>query len=182
MVVAESLPHRDVRIRRFAVPVAVVLLAATALRIPPPSLPAYLYFVAVCLVLAVIDLGRRRLPNLIVLPSYAVVTALLAASSLWRHDFWSLARAGLGGVLLLVFFLVLATVQPSGMGLGDVKLAGLIGLALGYLSWTALLVGCFAGIVLGGVGGLVLAVSGRRKARIPYGPFLIVGALVGVLV
>ncbi|QUQ65871.1 prepilin peptidase [Kutzneria sp. CA-103260] len=181
MVVAESLPDRNVRIRRFAVPAAVVLLAATAVRIPPPSLPAYLYFVLAGVVLAVIDLERRRLPNLIVLPSYPVVAALLAASSLWRHDFWPLARAGIGGVLLLVFFLVLATAQPSAMGLGDVKLAGLIGLALGYLSWSALLFGCFAGVLLGGIAGVALTVRGRRKATIPYGPFLIAGALLGVL-
>ncbi|MFI9383209.1 prepilin peptidase [Kutzneria sp. NPDC052558] len=179
MVVAESPP--DVRIRRFAVPVAVVLLALTVVRIPPSSLPAYLYFVAVGVALAVIDLERRRLPNLVVLPSYAVVAALLAVSSLWRHDFWPLARAGVGAVLLLVFFLVLATVQPSGLGLGDVKLAGLVGIALGYLSWSALLFGCFTGILLGGVAGLALTIRGRRKATIAYGPFLIAGALVGML-
>lgn len=181
MVVAGSLPDRDVRIRWFAAPVAVVVLAATALRIEPPSLPAYLYFVAVGVVLAVIDLESRRLPNVIVLPSYLVVAALLAVSSLWRHDFWPLARAGVGGALLLVFFLVLATAQPGGLGGGDVKLAGLIGLALGYLSWSALLVGCFAGILLGGLAGLVLAARGRRRAPIAYGPFLIAGALLGVL-
>lgn len=181
MVVAGPVPDRNVRIRRIAVAAGVVLLAATALRVAPPSLPAYLYFVAVVVLLAVIDLERRRLPNLIVLPSYVVVAALLALSSLWQHDFWPLARAGIGGALLLVFFLVLATVQPSGLGMGDVKLAGLIGLALGYLSWTALLFGCFAGILLGGIAGLVFAARGRRKVSIPYGPFLIMGALMGVL-
>jgi leader peptidase (prepilin peptidase)/N-methyltransferase len=179
MVVTE--PDRNVRIRRFAVLAAVVLLALTAVRIAPPSLPAYLYFVAVVVLLAAIDLEQRRLPNLIVLPSYAVLAALLALSSLWRHDFWPLARAGIGGALLLVFFLVLATAQPSGMGMGDVKLAGLIGLALGYLSWTALLFGCFAGILLAGIVGLVLTARGRRQATMPYGPFLIAGALVAVL-
>ncbi|WP_232241560.1 prepilin peptidase [Kutzneria sp. 744] len=183
-MVIGSLPKPDmsVRLRWIAAPVGVLLLVATALRIPMPSLPAYLYFTAVAVLLAVIDIELRRLPNLIVLPSYAVVAALLAGSSLWRGEYWPLARAGLGGVLLIVFFLVLATAQPAGIGLGDVKLAGLIGIALGYLSWTALLVGAFAGILLGGIAALVLAARGRgRDVSLPYGPFLIAGALLGVL-
>jgi leader peptidase (prepilin peptidase)/N-methyltransferase len=183
-MVVGSWPNRDVsaRLRWIAAPVGVLLLVATALRVPTPSLPAYLYFVAVAVVLAVVDIEQRRLPNLIVLPSYAVVAALLAGASLWRHDFWPLARAGIGGALLIVFFLVLATAQPAGLGLGDVKLAGLIGLALGYLSFTALLVGAFAGILLGGIAALALAARGRgRDASLPYGPFLIAGALLGIL-
>ena len=92
-----------------------------------------------------------------------------------------MARAGIGGALLFVFFTVLATAHPAGMGFGDVKLAGLIGLVLGYLSWPALLLGCFAGFLLGGVAGLALIRRGRDTV-IPYGPFLIAGALLGILV
>ncbi|GAA3440479.1 prepilin peptidase [Kutzneria kofuensis] len=184
-LIGRSLPNRDVRVRPRAVivPVTGLLFAATALRIEAPSLPAYLYFVAVCVALAVIDLAARRLPNAIVLPSYPVIAVLLTASSLWRHDFWPLAWAGIGGALLLVFFTVLATAQPASMGFGDVKLAGLIGLALGYLSWTALLVGAFAGVLLGGIAAVVLIARGRgRDATFPFGPFLIAGALLGMLV
>ena len=180
-MVVRFLADRGMRVRRIAVPVAVALLAVTALRIQPPLLPAYLYFVLAAVVLAVIDIESRRLPNVIVLPSYVVVAVLLTASSLWRHDFWPLARAGIGGALLFVFFTVLATAHPAGMGFGDVKLAGLIGLVLGYLSWSALLFGCFAGFLLGGVAGLALIRRGRNTV-IPYGPFLIAGALLGILV
>ena len=174
------LPGRDmsVRLRWTAALLTVALLVATALRLEMPLLPAYLYFVVVAAVLAVIDIEQRRLPNMIVLPSYAVVVAYLA----WVSPGWPLARAGIGGALLMVFFLVLATAQPAGIGLGDVKLAGLIGIVLGYLSWTALLIGAFAGILLGGIGGLVLIARGRgRDASLPYGPFLLAGALVGIL-
>jgi leader peptidase (prepilin peptidase)/N-methyltransferase len=181
-VVVRLLADRDMSVRWVAVPVAVALLAVTVLRIQPPLLPAYLYFVVIAVVLAVIDLESRRLPNVIVLPSYVVLAVLLTASSLWRHDFWPLARAGIGGALLFVFFMVLAAAQPAGMGFGDVKLAGLIGLALGYLSWSALLIGAFAGFLLGGIAGVVLLARGRsRDTTIPYGPFLIAGALLAIL-
>jgi leader peptidase (prepilin peptidase) / N-methyltransferase len=78
---------------------------------------------------------------------------------------------------------VLALVSPSGMGLGDVKLAPTLGLALGWLSWGAVAVGVFAGFLLGGLAGLaaILVLGLTRKSLLPFGPWLVTGAILGVL-
>lgn len=148
------------------------------------ALPAYLYFAAAGVALAVIDLDTRRLPNAIVLPSYPVLAVLLTGSALWQRDWWPLARAGIGALALLGFYLLLVLAYPKGMGWGDVKLAGLLGAALGYLSWAALIIGAFAGFFLGAVAGiaLILARGGTRKTAVPFGPFMIAGALLAVFV
>ncbi|MEQ0560148.1 prepilin peptidase [Amycolatopsis sp. NEAU-NG30] len=159
-----------------------VLFTLLALRFGLPDLPAFLYFGAIGIALALIDLDCRRLPDAIVLPSYPVLAALLTASAWWRDDWWSLARAGIGGAALFAFYLVLALVHPAGMGFGDVKLAGLLGGVLGYLSWTALLLGAFGGFLLGAVAGVVVLAAGKggRKTALPFGPFMIAGALLAI--
>ncbi|MDT4951643.1 MAG: leader peptidase (prepilin peptidase) / N-methyltransferase [Pseudonocardiales bacterium] len=148
------------------------------------ALPAYLYFAAAGLALAVIDLDHKRLPDKIVLPSYAVVAVLLTVASVATHDWWALARAGIGGAALFAFYFALAFAYPAGMGFGDVKLSGIIGGVLAYLSWTALLVGAFGGFLLGAaVGVAVMATKrGDRKTALPFGPFMIAGALIAIFV
>ncbi len=143
------------------------------------AIPALLAFTAVGIALGGIDLDVKRLPNVLVLPSYPVIGVLLAGAAAVRDDGWSLARAGLGALALFGFFFVMAVAYPKGMGFGDVKLAGLIGLVLGYLSWAALVVGAFAGFFLGAVVGVVVMASGTggRKTALPFGPFMVVGAL-----
>jgi leader peptidase (prepilin peptidase)/N-methyltransferase len=78
---------------------------------------------------------------------------------------------------------VLALARPDGMGFGDVKLAGVLGLYLGWLGWGALVVGAFGAFLLGGVFSLVLLAAGRvgRKSGIPFGPWMLAGAAVGTL-
>jgi leader peptidase (prepilin peptidase)/N-methyltransferase len=146
------------------------------------QLVAYLYFAAVSVALALIDLDVRRLPNAIVLPSYFVVGALFVAAAVVTGDVARLATALIGAAALGGLYLFLALVRPGAMGMGDVKLAGLIGLVLGWLGTPELLVGAFAGVGLGGVFavGLLLAGRGRRTAM-PYGPWLLAGAWVGIL-
>jgi leader peptidase (prepilin peptidase)/N-methyltransferase len=146
------------------------------------ALPAYLYLVAAGLALAFIDVDHRRLPNAIVLPSYIVVAVLLTIAAAVSHDWWALARAAISAVALFGFFAAIAFAYPAGMGFGDVKLAGVLGGLLGYLSWSALVVGAFAGFLLGAVGGVLLLALGRggRKTAVPFGPFMIVGALVAL--
>jgi leader peptidase (prepilin peptidase) / N-methyltransferase len=146
------------------------------------ALPAYLYFAAIGVALAFIDLDVKRLPNVIVLPSYPVLAALLAAAA-GVHGSWSpLSRALIGGAILFAFYFALAFAYPAGMGFGDVKLAGLIGGVLAYLSWRVLVVGAFGGFVLGALAGVAVLASGRggRKTALPFGPFMIAGALVAV--
>jgi len=146
------------------------------------AIPAYLYFAAMGLALAVIDVQWRRLPNAIVLPSYPIVAALLLLAAAIQGDWWRLARAGTAAAILLSFFFLLAVVSPAGMGLGDVKLAGIVGGVLGYVSWSAVVVGAFGGFVLGAVVGVavILAQRGNRKTAIPFGPFMIAGALLAL--
>jgi len=148
------------------------------------AIPAYLWFTAVGIALALIDLSVRRLPDALVLPSYPVIAVLLAASSWVRDDWWSLARAGIGGAVLFAFYLAVALVKPEAMGFGDVKLSGVVGGVLAYLSWSALVIGAFLGFLLGAVIGVVLIAGGRghRKTVVPYGPFMIAGALLALFV
>jgi leader peptidase (prepilin peptidase)/N-methyltransferase len=168
--------------------ITAVLFLAMALRLDQvdrlSALPAYLWFVAIGVALSAIDLSERRLPNAIVLPSYPVLAVLLAGSAAWEGDWWALARAGIGAAGLFGFFFLLAFIYPAGMGYGDVKLAGIIGGVLAYLSWPVLAIGAFAGFLLGAVVGVVLIATGRggRKTQIPFGPFMVAGALLGIFV
>ncbi len=166
--------------------VVAALFVGMALRLSAvgqlPALPAYLYFVGVGVALTLIDLDCKRLPNALVLPSYPVVLVLLAVAALGQHDGAAIVRALIGMAVLFGLYLVLALIYPAGMGFGDVKLAGVLGAVLGYLSYAVLLIGGFAGFFLGAVLGLVLIISrrGSRKSTIPFGPYMIGGALVAI--
>ncbi|MDP9417851.1 MAG: prepilin peptidase [Actinomycetota bacterium] len=146
------------------------------------ELPAFLYLAAISVALALIDLDVKRLPNAIVLPSYPVVALLLLLPAAVSGAWGDYLRALIGMVALFALYFVLALVYPAGMGFGDVKLAGVLGLCLGWLGWAELAVGGFAGFLLGGVIGAVLMVVGRatRKSQIPFGPFMLVGAFIAV--
>jgi leader peptidase (prepilin peptidase)/N-methyltransferase len=146
------------------------------------ELVAFLYLAAISVALALIDLDTHRLPNAIVLPSYAVGILLLGAAGILGNDLGALASAGTGMAALFAFYLVAALVYPGGMGFGDVKLAGVVGLFLGYLGWGPLLVGAFSAFLLGGLYALVLTLLHRagRKSGIPFGPWMLAGAWVGI--
>ncbi len=148
----------------------------------PGAIPAFLYLGAISIALTLIDLDTHRLPNAIVLPAYPVSIALLSIGSFATGDWISLARAAAGAGAMFAFYLALALIRPRGMGFGDVKLSGVLGLYLGWLGWDALAVGTFAAFLLGGVFSIVLLVSRRvgRRSGIPFGPWMIGGAAVGV--
>ena len=143
---------------------------------------AYLYLAAISIALTLIDLDTRRLPNAIVLPSYIVLAVLFTASCLFGMPWEALLRAAIGGAALFAFFWLLRAVRPGGMGGGDVKLAGVIGAALGFIGWGALIVGAFAAFFIGGFVGIGLMIVRRatRKTAIPFGPFMVVGAWIGI--
>jgi leader peptidase (prepilin peptidase)/N-methyltransferase len=147
------------------------------------ALVAYLYLAAISVALTLIDLDTHTLPNKIVLPAYAVGIALLGASALFAADYGRLLSAGVGMASLWLLYLAAALLYPGGMGLGDVKLAGVLGLFLGWLGWGSLFVGAFAAFILGGVFALVLLATKRvtRKGGIPFGPWMLAGAWVGIL-
>ncbi|GAB2694337.1 prepilin peptidase [Thalassiella azotivora] len=150
---------------------------------PSWHLPAFLYLAAVSVALALIDLDVHRLPNAIVLPSYVVGAVLLGVPSLLGGEPGQLVRTALGGVVLYAAYFALALAYPSGMGFGDVKLAGVLGGYLAWVGWPALAVGGFAAFLLGGLFSAVLVVLGRagRKTKVPFGPFMLAGAWVGLL-
>jgi leader peptidase (prepilin peptidase) / N-methyltransferase len=146
------------------------------------ALPAYLFFAAVGVALTAIDLDVKRLPNAIVYPTYAVLGALLAAASVAEGSVQPLLRAAVGAAGLFAFYLLLLLAYPDGMGAGDVKLAGVIGAALGFLSYPALAVGGFAAFLIGGLAGVALLVVRRAtgKTALPFGPFMFAGALLAI--
>ena len=164
-----------------------ILWALIALRLAAAGLgwavPAYLALAFICVVLAVIDARTRLLPNRITYPAFPVMLGLLLLASVGLGDLGRLARGLLAAVAVGAFFLALALISPRGMGLGDVKLAPTLGLALGWLSGGAVAFGVFAGFLLGGLAGLdAIAVAGlTRKSLLPFGPWLVTGALLGVL-
>jgi leader peptidase (prepilin peptidase) / N-methyltransferase len=126
---------------------------------------------AVLIVLSVIDFDSYRLPNRIVLPSAALVLAARLASTPEHWKAWIGASLG-----AFACFLVLALIYPAGLGMGDVKLALLLGAALGGAVLPALLVGALAA----GVAGVVVLARqglGARRRALPFGPFLAFGAI-----
>lgn len=147
------------------------------------ELPAFLYLAAVSIALAVIDLDVKRLPNVIVLPSYVVGGLLLLAPAV-AGGLWSeYLGTWFGALVLFVLYFALALIYPAGMGFGDVKLAGVLGLYLGWLGWGSVVVGAFFGFLSGAVVGVGLMIFGSagRKTKIPFGPFMLVGAWIAVL-
>jgi leader peptidase (prepilin peptidase)/N-methyltransferase len=150
---------------------------------PTWRLPAFAYLAALSIVLAVIDVDVKRLPYWLVAPSYPVGAVLLGIASVTEHDGSSAVRALIGAALLWTFYRLVHLAYPPGMAYGDVRLAGLLGLYLAWLGWDHLVVGAFLGFLVGGLGSAV-ALALRRvslKTQIPYGPYLLLGAWLGIL-
>lgn len=146
------------------------------------ALPAFLYLAAISIALTMIDLDTQTLPNRIVLPAVVVSTILLAMASAGTENWAAFISAIVGGGALFLFYFVIALVSPRGMGMGDVKLAAVLGIYLGWLGWGVLLVGAFAAFLLGGVFAIALLLAGRarRRTAIPFGPWMIAGAWLGI--
>jgi leader peptidase (prepilin peptidase)/N-methyltransferase len=163
-------------VRNVTVALAGLLSVLTGIRYGlDAETPLFIGFVCVLVAIARIDAQTRRIPNRIVLPTWGII--LLAHLAL-RPGHWVEWLVGSFGAGLLFFVLVL--VYPAGMGMGDAKLALLIGAALGYAALTALLLGTLAsGLVA--VALLLKEGSSARKRAIPLGPFLAAGAIVALL-
>ena len=142
------------------------------------------YVAVVCVALTVIDMRHRRLPNSMTYPAYGAIALGLVVHAVLTSDAWLLARAGIGMVALAGFYQLMRVLSRGGMGRGDVVTAGFLGLLLGAVGWTAFAVGAIAGPLVGGLAGIAAIVGARqvRGVRIPYGPWLIGGAWIGLLV
>lgn len=145
---------------------------------------ACLYYLVMAVRLTVIDIKLQLLPNRIVFPSAAIAGVLLLSASLFMLDGGTALRTVLGAVVMWALYVVLRLISPSSMGYGDVKLAFVLGLYLGFVGWQAVIWGTVLAFLLGGLWGLVLIVSrrGTGKTQIPFGPFMLAGALVVMVV
>lgn len=147
------------------------------------ELPVFGYFALLTGPLTIVDLRAHRLPNPLTLSAYPIVAAGLLLPAIAEGRLTDLWRALVGGGILLAFYAVLHLVNPSGMGLGDVKLSGPMGALLAWLSWSVLLVGGFLGFALGAIAGVALLLARRagRKSALPFGPFMLAGAWIAIL-
>jgi leader peptidase (prepilin peptidase) / N-methyltransferase len=146
------------------------------------ALPAYGYLGAVAAVVTVTDLAARKIPEAVVLPSYPLAAALLATASAPHDQWWALARGGIAMALLGGFYLTLGLTFPRQFGSGDIELGALLGLYLGWLSWSALATGTLLAWLLAAVAlPLRRVVTPGHRGALPTGPFLAVGALVAIL-
>ena len=156
---------------------------------PSPALPAFCYLAGIGVPLAVIDARSQRLPDALTLPSYPVALALLGFAALLLPGGAGHFVGALAGLALACgVFLLQVLLYPAGLGWGDVKLAGLLGLYLGWLggSWLdqgALVAGLFLGYLFAATAGLALIATRRasRKSRLPFGPYLLAGTLTAIL-
>ncbi|MEV3927153.1 A24 family peptidase [Actinomadura coerulea] len=148
-----------------------------------PVLPALLYLAAVGALLGFIDVGVRRLPDRFTLPSYGAAAALLAAAAPFTQDGpRRFGHALIGMAALFALYFAQALLVPSGIGLGDVKLSGVLGLYLGWFGQDTWITGLLATYLLGGLAALGIMIARRsRKGEFPFGPYMLAGALVAVL-
>ncbi|MGY0492467.1 prepilin peptidase [Streptomyces sp. WG-D5] len=160
--------------------VCALLAAATGTR---PELAVWLLLAPLGVLLATVDFAVKRLPDVLTLPLAALAVLALGGAALlpeaagaWSGALWGALGLGGGYLLLLLAY-------PKGMGFGDVKLAVGLGAVLGWYGWGVLFLGAFTGVLFNGLYALVLVVTRRagRGTEIPFGPFMILGALAGVL-
>lgn len=178
----ERMPLRTVRIAGAAI--TAVTFGALALRFGLSwILPALLALAAASTVLTLVDLAEKRLPNAVIFPTLGVVAVLLVPPT-WASGEWiALLWAAAGAAAMFAVYFLLALVSPSAMGMGDVKLALVIGLVLSWFGLNAWLVGLLAAFVVGGLIAIVALLLRRVTLRgsIPFGPSMLAGAVIALL-
>lgn len=147
------------------------------------ELLAFLVLAAVSVALSAIDLELHRLPNRILAFAAVAGIVLLVPALLLMGRPELLVSAAVGAVASFAFYLLLALISPRGMGMGDVKLAGVIGLYLGALGWAQLAVGVMAAFAVGAIAGAIVLIARRSLAdrRVPFGPWMFAGAWIGIV-
>jgi len=147
------------------------------------ALPAFLVLTATLVAVAAIDLEHYIVPNRILLPTLAITLPLLAVAAAVDDRWDDLGRGLLGAVAAFAALLVIHLISPRGMGMGDVKMAFVLGLFLGWIGWGEVVLGLFLGFLLGAVLGVALIATGlrSRKEALPFAPFLAAGTVIAVL-
>ncbi|HTZ10127.1 MAG TPA: A24 family peptidase [Acidimicrobiales bacterium] len=164
--------------------VSAAVLGGFAARIgPDAALAPFCVFGLALVAISAVDLERQIIPNRLVYPTLVTVAVLLVVASAADGAWHAVTWAAIAGAGAFAAFLVVHLAVPRGMGFGDVRLAGVTGMATGWLGLGRAFVGFLAAFVLGAAVGIAaMAVSGAgRKTRIPFGPFLAAGAVVTVL-
>jgi len=149
-----------------------------------PLLPYFLFFASISITLALIDFDTLRLPNVIVFPTFAITAIFFTSYALLTGLSENLIRSAIFAVAYFLFFLLFYVLTAGrGMGFGDVKLAPTLGLLTGWIGVGPAIVGVAAAFVLGGIPAGILLLLGilKRKQSVPFGPFLLAGAWVGIL-
>ncbi len=147
-----------------------------------PILALLLFLVPVCVALSVVDWRTRFLPTALIAPSYVVAVGLAVVASALTGEWRALMVAVVGWLVTFALFFVLWFIYPRGLGYGDVRLSGLLALALGWLGVPYLVIGIYTGFLLGGVGGLLLSVTRIfHRRHYPFGPFMVLGAWLGIV-
>jgi leader peptidase (prepilin peptidase) / N-methyltransferase len=173
---------RTIRIIAAASAAVTFVLVLLRFGLVPAALPV-LAFAVGGVALSVVDLAEKRLPNPVVALTLAAVGLLLVAATTLTGVWMPLVWALVGAAAMFAFYVLLAIIAPSSVGMGDVKLAVLIGLLLGWLGIGAWLAGLVAAFVVGGIVALI-ALALRRvtlHGSIPFGPSMLAGALVAAL-
>jgi leader peptidase (prepilin peptidase) / N-methyltransferase len=162
-----------------------VLFGVVAARLGPGwDLPPFLVLTAALVAVSAIDLEHFLVPNKVLLAALAVGAPLLVVAAATGNGIDDLRGMLLGAVVGFAPLLLINLIAPRGMGMGDVKLEGVVGLFLGLIDVGHVMLALFLGFLLGSVGGITLIASGlkRRGEHLPFAPFLAAGALVALLV
>ena len=183
------LAHRDADARPSAVRVtvtvvllAVLLAGALLLTGIRPATVAFAWAGGAAVVLAAVDLLVHRLPDRVTYPAVAVCVVAFTVDAAVLDAWGPLARALVAAALAFAVAAGAAAVSPEGLGFGDVKLLGLVGLVLGWVGWDVLLTGVFLGLAAGAVVSLLLLATRRAgwRTALPFGPPLIAGAVIAL--
>jgi leader peptidase (prepilin peptidase) / N-methyltransferase len=167
---------------RTALTVVLVALALAGALLAAGVRPGAVALAWAGVVLAQVDLAVHRLPDRVTVPAYAAVTTALLVDAVALGTWTALLRAGLAGAAAFGLATCAAALSPRGLGFGDVKLLGLLGLVLGWVGWGALLAGVFLGLVAGAAASVTLVATGRAgwRTALPFGPPLLVGAVLAL--
>ena len=162
-----------------------ILFAALALRFGlDPALPAFLVLAAFLVALSGIDLDTFLLPKRLVWPALGAGIVLLGVAAAVDGDVRGAREAALGAAAAFAVLFVIHFVSPKGMGFGDVRLASVLGLHLGWIELPMVPLGLFLSFLLAAVVGVALIVARKkgRKDKVPFGPFLAAGTMLAILV